>query len=65
MPLATKKLTAGAGLTAGLELHARPDGKIVLHDMTTDHRFADDVALWSAGLNPPTRKKTKNAPPAQ
>jgi hypothetical protein len=64
MPPATKKITAGAGLTAGLELHTRADGKFILHDSTTDSRFAEDVALWSAGLNPPTRKKTKNAPPA-
>jgi hypothetical protein len=57
----TNRLASGAGITAGLELHLDAKGKITLLDTTTDARFAEDVALWSAGLNPPARKKTKNA----
>jgi hypothetical protein len=57
----TTALASGAGITTGLELHLNANGKIILHDTTADARFAEDVALWSAGLNPPARKKTKNA----
>lgn len=68
MPPAKKtatKVSSGAGITAGLELHLDAKGKIILYDTTADARFADDIALWSAGLNPPARKKTKNAAVAE
>jgi hypothetical protein len=64
MPPAKKapvRICSGAGMTAGLEIHRTADGALLLHDTTTDGRFADDVATWRAHLNQTATKKRKNA----
>jgi len=48
--LVPTKISAGAGITAGLELwRLTPTGPFVLADRSSDGRFATDVATWNAG----------------
>jgi len=65
-----KLVSAGTGMTAGLEIWSVPTGKkrgpstiLALVDRSPDGRFAHDVAEWNtaAGLNAKTLKKLKDA----
>ena len=61
-PAAAMRVTAGAGVTAGLELWQI--GSIrALWDATSDNRFAADVTAWNtaAGLNAATLQTLKDA----
>jgi hypothetical protein len=50
VPVTPVKISAGAGITAGLELwRLTPTGPFVLADRSADGRFATDVATWNAG----------------
>jgi hypothetical protein len=56
------RVAAGAGITAGLELW-RVGTTFVLHDRSTDSRFASDVTTWgaAANLNATTLQSIKDA----
>jgi hypothetical protein len=56
------QITAGAGITAGLELW-RVGHTFVFRDTTADHRFAPDVTTWNtaANLNAASLKSFKDA----
>ncbi len=56
------QITAGAGITAGLELW-RIGTAFVFRDTTADHRFAPDVTAWNtaANLNAASLKSFKDA----
>ena len=59
-------LSTGAGMTAGLEIW-RADGRLWLHDRSSDGRFAADVETWNNAvgrLNPQAAKQIKEAVPA-
>jgi hypothetical protein len=60
-----QRVSAGAGMVAGLELWRGVDGLLELRDLSADGRFADDVATWSVGLRPVPPKKVKRAPHAK
>jgi hypothetical protein len=58
----TTPFAKGAGMTAGLEIHWLGEKqKFVLVDTSSDARFQEDVAIWSAavGLRPRTQTKIK------
>lgn len=66
----SKLVSAGTGMTAGLEIWSVPTGKkrgpptvLALVDRSPDGRFAQDVTEWNtaAGLNAKTIKKLKDA----
>ena len=56
------KISQGGGMTAGLELW-RYGTMFLLHDRTTDNRFATDVSTWNSalGLNVSELQYIKNA----
>jgi hypothetical protein len=66
----SKLISAGTGMTAGLEIWCMPTGKkrgpptvLALVDRSPDGRFAHDVTEWNtaAGLNAKSLKKLKDA----
>ena len=70
MELDPKLISAGTGMTAGLEIWSMPTGKkrgpatvLALVDKSADGRFKHDVTEWNtaAGLNTKTLKKVKDA----
>lgn len=67
-PQKPQRISAGTGMTAGLEIWKTPTNKkkgppsvFVLVDRSADGRFAADVNEWNAGLNAKTLKNLKDA----